>query len=336
MNCLSCKFSIIVPIYNVEKYLETCIESILNQKFTDFELILVNDGSTDNCLSICEKYAQSDSRIKVINKENQGPFMARKSGRKEAVGEYLLFLDGDDSCTEDLLSCLNKNINECKPDLIIYNYKRIDKDNNYIDTNVSPLCKEKHLFIGDDKKEIFKKMIENHKLNSIWIKCGKRKLNSDTETSEYDDVVMGDDIIDSLFLLNNSERILAISEPLYNYRINRNGISRKICTKYIYDYLKVRKCFFETIDSLNYNDLKHPFVLRYIHGVCNYLMKLHILNNFSQYKKIYQDVKNSQIQKTAIMYKKKWGFANSFAWVMCNPIFYPISKLLAKLYYKSV
>lgn len=334
---MSCKFSIIVPIYNVEKYLATCIESILNQKFTDFELILVNDGSTDSCPSICEKYAQSDSRIKVINKEkNQGLFMARKSGIKEADGEYIVHIDGDDSCADNLLSCLSENIEKYNPDLIIYNYKRIDENDNYADTNISPLGIGKRLFIGDDKKDILKKMIETHKLNNIWIKCAKKRIYDEVETLEYDEVMMGEDIIYSIMMLKNSDRVLTTSEPLYNYRINRDSASRRMRTKYIYDFLKTQKYFFQTIESLNYDDLKRFFVRKYVHSVCNYLMKLHLLNSFSQYKKIYLDAKNSQIQKTIMTYKRKWGFANTASWIVCNPIFYPISRLMAKLYYKSV
>ncbi|MCH5303734.1 MAG: glycosyltransferase [Ruminococcus sp.] len=333
---MGCKFSVIVPIYNVEKFLPTCIESVLSQSFKDFELILVNDGSTDNSLSICEKYAEKDSRIKVINKKNEGLFLARKSGLKEANGEYVVHIDGDDSCEPELLSYLDKNINEQKPDLIIYNYNLIDENNNFIEVNISPLGKENRLFNGDEKKDILKTMFENYKVNNIWIKCGKREFYNAEETDEYDYVVMGEDVIYSMPLLKNTERIFFTPEPLYNYRVNRSGVSRRIHTKYIYDFLKVRKCFFQTIESLNYDDLKQPFVRRYMHGVCNYLMKLHLLNNHSQYKKIYSDVKKSEIQKTAVTYQKKWGFANTVTWFICNPVFYPVSKLLSKLYYKKV
>ena len=88
--------SIIVPIYNAEKKLRRCVESILSQTFSDFELILVNDGSIDNSLKICEKYALNDKRIKIISQENKGIVSARKKGIENSTGEYIIFVDSDD------------------------------------------------------------------------------------------------------------------------------------------------------------------------------------------------------------------------------------------------
>ena len=86
-------FSLILPIYNVEKYLRECVDSVLAQTFTDFEVILVNDGSKDNSGSICDEYALKDSRVKVIHKENGGQSTARNRGFLEAQGEYIIFID---------------------------------------------------------------------------------------------------------------------------------------------------------------------------------------------------------------------------------------------------
>ena len=90
------KYSVIVPIYKVEKYLPQCIESVLRQTFTDFELILVDDGSPDNCGAVCKKYEASDKRVRVITRENGGLSAARNSGIAAANGEYIIFLDSDD------------------------------------------------------------------------------------------------------------------------------------------------------------------------------------------------------------------------------------------------
>ena len=96
-------FSVIVPIYNVEKYLSRCIDSVLSQTFADFELILVDDGSPDNCPEICDKYVQKDHRIKVVHKENGGLVSARQAGVSIAKGDYIFNLDGDDAITPDAL-----------------------------------------------------------------------------------------------------------------------------------------------------------------------------------------------------------------------------------------
>ena len=97
------KVSAIVPVYNVEKYIYRCVDSILNQTFSDFELILVDDGSPDNCPQICDEYAKKDSRIKVIHKENGGLSSARNAGLDIASGEWISFIDSDDWIHKDYL-----------------------------------------------------------------------------------------------------------------------------------------------------------------------------------------------------------------------------------------
>lgn len=96
MNVNSPKVSIIVPVYNVEKYLHRCVDSILLQTFTDFELLLIDDGSTDKSVDICDKYALKDSRIRVFHKKNGGVSSARNLGIKKSSGVYILFVDSDD------------------------------------------------------------------------------------------------------------------------------------------------------------------------------------------------------------------------------------------------
>lgn len=123
------KFSVIVPIYKVELYLEKCIQSILQQTFKDFELILVDDGSPDSCPKICDKYAKSDSRIKVIHKKNAGLVAARNTGVLEAKGDYICYVDGDDWISVDLLEKINeKAIKKYNPDMIVFGAVRQFKD----------------------------------------------------------------------------------------------------------------------------------------------------------------------------------------------------------------
>ncbi len=97
-----CRISIIVPVYNVEKYLKKCVDSILGQTFTDFELLLIDDGSTDNSGSICDELAKTDNRIKVIHKENGGLSDARNIGIEVAKGDFIGFIDSDDYIDEDM------------------------------------------------------------------------------------------------------------------------------------------------------------------------------------------------------------------------------------------
>ena len=111
------KFSIIVPVYNTEKYVKRCLDSIKSQSFKDYEVIIVNDGSTDNSSDTISKYP-----YKVINQENQGLSMARNNGVKDANGEYLIFLDSDDYIEKDLLKEINKSLSN-NPDLVRFKIK---------------------------------------------------------------------------------------------------------------------------------------------------------------------------------------------------------------------
>ena len=120
-------FSVIVPIYNVERFVQQCIDSILGQTYGDFELILVNDGSTDKCPEICNVYAELDKRIRVIHKPNGGLVSARNAGVLVAKGEYVVYVDGDDWVEENWLETLNNLIKKYKPDIINYGaYKSSD------------------------------------------------------------------------------------------------------------------------------------------------------------------------------------------------------------------
>lgn len=142
------KFSIIVPVYNVQTYLSQTIESVLRQTYKDFELILVNDGSTDSSLSICNKYQQKDSRVIVVDKQNQGVASARNSGLDVAQGEYVMFLDADDEMTCDCLSCLNSVILNGNPQAILGNfitwYDKTFGTRKYIEDNVSAFIPDYH------------------------------------------------------------------------------------------------------------------------------------------------------------------------------------------------
>ena len=146
------KVSIIVPVYNVEKYLSKCLESLINQTLKDIEIICVNDGSTDNSLSILKEYANKDSRIKIIDKQNEGVSVARNTGIEVATGEYLIFVDSDDYLVE----------NACEKAL------------NTIEHNNSDICIFGHYDLVDEKlvkssvnKDIIKAQKQNNQL-----KCG--------------------------------------------------------------------------------------------------------------------------------------------------------------------
>ena len=115
--------SIIIPVYNTEKYLRRCMDSILNSAYKDFEILLINDGSTDSSPAICEEYSRQDSRIKVIHQKNQGVSVARNTGLDYCQGEWIVFVDSDDFISKDFLSLIAKEVHQDK-DLLLFDFSK--------------------------------------------------------------------------------------------------------------------------------------------------------------------------------------------------------------------
>ena len=164
------KFSIIVPVYNTEKYVKRCLDSIMNQTFTDFEVIIVNDGSTDDSKDIIAKYP-----YKVINQKNQGLSMARNNGVKEATGDYLLFLDSDDYIDKDLLKEINKSLSN-NPDLVRFEIREVFDNEDNIDYYEED-------FEGKDGVLAFETIAKYHFVENAWAYAIKRSYYLDNKFS---------------------------------------------------------------------------------------------------------------------------------------------------------
>ncbi len=156
------KYSIIVPVYNVEDYLPECVNSILTQKYDDFELILVDDGSPDNCPHICDSYAKEDERVKVVHKENGGLSDARNAGVKVATGDYILFVDSDDywNCPH-VLKKINDVLMERKVDLVQFGQEKLYQNDNKIVTGPQRNLSQ---FNGLPTSQVLSHLILNEKL----------------------------------------------------------------------------------------------------------------------------------------------------------------------------
>lgn len=149
------KFSIIIPVYNVEKYLKKCLDSVFNQTYKDYEVIVVNDGTKDNSMDIVKDYD-----VKVINQKNQGLSAARNAGVKKATGEYLIFLDSDDYWEKDLLKELSKSLKN-NPDLIRFQINEVYEDGKTISY-------PEESFTNLSGPDAFKKIVKYHFVENAW------------------------------------------------------------------------------------------------------------------------------------------------------------------------
>lgn len=210
------KFSIIVPIYNSEKYLTDCIKSILAQTYNNFELLLIDDGSTDNSPRICDEYKALDFRIKVFHIKNQGVSHARNYGIQYANGDYICFIDSDDTINKKWL----ENFHQApSADMIIQGCKIIKKDTLRKIVLVSSYTK------GFERFNILCKI--GTFLNNPWSKCYSAEIIRKNNLRFLEGCSLNEDLIFVLNFLEQSESLCTIKEYDYNYKIENSHLTKK-------------------------------------------------------------------------------------------------------------
>ncbi len=220
-------YSIIVPVYNVEKYLRECVDSILNQTYTNFEVILVDDGSTDDSPAICDEYAKSDKRVKVIHKENGGLVSARKTGIALATGDYVLNVDSDDYIDVNLLEDADKILAETKAEIFCFGYYKVfcnkkDEKALWFDTGFYDKSKLREKIYPNLMRNVNGKRIEPN----LWSKIFKRSLLSPFQLTTNERIYIGEDESVSLPCLYFSKSIYITDRCYYYYRQNQSSMTK--------------------------------------------------------------------------------------------------------------
>jgi len=214
------KISIIVPVYNVELYLRKCIESILAQTFTNFECILVDDGSPDKCPAICDEYALKDHRIIVIHQKNTGVSAARNAGLGIAKGEWIGFVDSDDWCDPGMFEYLLENAENNHADISICGYRLMEGDKIIRTTEKHP-----QLILGG--KEAIKKLCLDKYMTAY--SCNKlikkQLLSYKNEVLRYDETIhRAEDRLFLFCLFKRAHKIVYFPKPYYNYYRHENSV----------------------------------------------------------------------------------------------------------------
>ena len=216
-------FSIIVPVYKVKDYLNECVQSVLDQTFADFELILVDDGSPDECGKMCDDWQQKDQRVKVVHKQNGGLVSARKAGAEIASGEYILNVDSDDYIGLDLLESMEKIISQCKPDVICFGYTPFGGNT---DKAIMNAC-DTGLYEGEKLDYLQKTYLYDSNsaginsgtlLFSVVAKCVKRSIYKDCQSRVPNDVVSGEDTVFTRLLTQTVKKVYVSDYVGYFYR----------------------------------------------------------------------------------------------------------------------
>ena len=251
-------FSIIVPIYNSEKYLKDCVNSILNQNFKSFQIILVDDGSTDNSPSICDELKKiHKEKIEVIHKKNEGQLASRMQGLKIASGDYIYYVDSDDTIEPNLLSDIYDVIKNNSIDVILFKFRYIDENGN-LKRNSKTLLKSGLV----NKEIIFDSITKSYDLYSLCTKIFKKSLFEEVYFSEYYYFIKnGEDLFQSLPALYKANSFYYINKAYYNYRENSLSISRQYNIRRIKSLIYVFLRLNYYLTKLNYNtyDFKRNF-----------------------------------------------------------------------------
>ncbi len=254
--------SVIVPVYKVEKYLQRCLDSIINQTYKNLEIILVDDGSPDNSGKICDEYAQKDKRIKVIHQKNKGQGAARNAGIIASKGELITFIDSDDwiECNmyEIMISkLLQYNLDIIKCAIVETDGSKIKRELNHKTTKINVVISE----------NIFDLYFTEFTCKVIWNGVYKRNI---IESVEYPEGLVAEDNYVSGMYLHKAKHIMLIDNILYNYFINMSGVSKNkninkfdicYCTKKLIDDLnddgKVAKNIEEGLNKKLSRELYH-------------------------------------------------------------------------------
>lgn len=210
--------SVIIPVYNAKRFLKECVDSVLNQTFQDFELLLIDDGSNDGSELICDMYAESDIRIKVYHKENEGIALTRNYGLLKAKGNYIAFVDSDDYITPVYLERLLFAIENTNSD-IAFCYSKRFRNLNKID-EINGLEAN---FIKKSQKDIIEGLFSTTEHMAVWCKLYKRKFLKDTK---FPPINIAEDVDFNSKIYLKTEKFVLVPEFLYYWRENPRSITR--------------------------------------------------------------------------------------------------------------
>ena len=284
--------SVIVPVYNVEEYLEECLESIRQQTFTeyqtytDIEVILVNDGSTDSSKEICERFCQADNRFKLINQENQGQSVARNRGVKESVGQFIMFVDSDDVINTNVLEVL---LPYMKTDVDIVECRMTRKKEEFFLNKTSTI-----VFEGNSKEAI---------LNCIAFKevkyCAFKKLyrREIVQKIPFLEGYIYEDVFTGINYLKHIRKIVVIDYIGYYYRVRANSTMTKSFNEKDLDIFKVGN---KLIDSFKDDENMLPYIGYFLF----YLGHGHYLKDGIDKKSPYVDLYEDFIRNAAFIAKQ--------------------------------
>lgn len=281
--------SILVPVYNVEQYLPRCIESVLSQDFQDWEMILVDDGSSDKSPQICDEFAEKDSRIKVIHKQNGGQVEARQAGLDAAKGEYLMFLDSDDWLMPHAITTLYNYAELGDYDIVRGCNRRVYDDGSFT-------IERGRFYKGEvtGSEQYLEKVITADFEAYLWGALYRMELFSKEVFDPILCILIGEDWLTNIAIGKNVNKILCVEDVVYNYYINSNSMmQQQVCSL---EYADRVKDILELLTADASDHIKHLVKCNRIAAYINCLFVPELPFSWKHYKSVRKELKLANIE----------------------------------------
>ena len=304
---LKCKVSIIVPIYNAEKYLNICIDSLINQDYKNIEIILIDDGSTDRSANICDEYLKKDNRIKVIHNSNKGVSATRNEGIKVAIGEWITFVDADDWVEKNYISSMY-NVVDDDTDMIIGRTISVIKGKRVYDGYRG---EDIEFFENENKYKLFESIFDDNISNMKYphistcsAKLFRMKLIKDLDLLYNSNLKYYEDAIFNMEVIFNAKKVILINKKIYYYRYNIDSATSTYNQSIINNYENVYQEFksFSEKYNVNFNKYDEIFKIKNLNTILMNYCKTK--EKYFSKRKFIKEICNNKTYNKAIKYVK--------------------------------
>lgn len=297
------QISVVIPVYNAEKYLGCCIESVLEQSFSDYELILIDDGSKDMSLTICHKYAMRDKRIKIISQKNSGVSVARNKGLECALGKFISFVDSDDYLEPQALEKLYKSVTKEPCDLVCGSFQRICANGAS-----SPfIWSSRTLRSAKELADVCYKMNMSVVLGGVWGKLYRNTIIKKYQIRFPHDISVAEDNIFNINYYQIINNVILLEDIVYNYRENENSLTATVTPNTFNNLISVfearKKYYSDFVSSFDKGVFLNQFITLFFWNVQellrknkSYIEKINILKEVFTNGQITTYIHSSQIR----------------------------------------
>lgn len=302
--------SVIIPIYNVEKYLKRCIDSVLRQEKVSMEIILINDGSTDSSGSICEEYVVKHSNIKCTHIKNSGPSTAKNVGYDMATGNYVAFIDSDDEIKPDMFHTMLVSGYKYNADIVCCNYIQVDEEGNFSHTEHT---NQEYVLTQDEALKAI--LIKDKIYSQCWTKIYKRETMDLHHVRNIDGLKTEEDFIYNIQAFACSKTVCIVDKPLYIYTHRSKSLSKDYYKNHINQYIDNRIIRLELVDRIIHE--RFPHLQEYCTYHCIFYYN-ELIGRICQFPELYHDSRTLNVityikkhSDVLMRYNQKLGFSKN-------------------------